>query len=113
MPMSHVTSTTLKDSKTKERKLTFEIDARNRCDIRGDMGVHWEGAEFRDLTDFDIEFLFYKVDQEAVYHDAVTFQSGLNSPADTIAWEALEIMIKTVTGCKDIGDFCAIYCNSF
>ena len=111
--MSHVTSTTLKDSKTKERKLTFEIDARNRCDIRGDMGVHWEGAEFRDLVDFDIEFLFYTEGQKSIHHDAVTFTSGINSPADNIAWEALEIMIKTVTGCKDIGDFCAIYCNSF
>tara|TARA_R100000655_G_scaffold44075_3_gene80662 strand:+ start:982 stop:1317 length:336 start_codon:yes stop_codon:yes gene_type:complete len=111
--MSHLTSTSLKDSKTKERKLTFEIDSRKRCDIRGDLGVHWEGSEFRDLVDFDVEFLFYEEDQKSIHHDVVTFQSGLNGKADTIAWEAFEIMIRTVTGCKDIGDFCALYCNSF
>jgi len=111
--MSHLTSTTLKDSKTKKRVLTFEITSSQRCDIRGDIGVHWEGSEFKDLVDFDIEFLFYTLGHESIRHDAITFTSGLGSPADNIAWDALEIMIKTVTGCKDIGDFCDIYCNSF
>tara|TARA_R100001082_G_scaffold96639_2_gene64265 strand:+ start:2186 stop:2488 length:303 start_codon:yes stop_codon:yes gene_type:complete len=99
---------------TKIKMKTFDLGYPKKCTINGDMGVVWNGMDssFEELIDFDIEFIFHEADQKPAYHDAVTFQSGINSGGDTVAWEALEIMIKTVTGC-DIREFCEINCESF